>query len=477
MTVDQRPRPDIIVAADPEAMARAAVERVLARLPHTDGHFTVCLTGGSTSERLYELLATRYRDAVPWPRIKWFWGDDRFVPESDPRSNAGAARRLMLGRVPVPPANICAIPIGAENVMEAARLYELELQRHYGGDRLLPERPLFDIVLMGMGGDGHTASLFPGHDAELGETERWVIGVPHAGMEPFVPRVTLTFPALASTREMLFLVCGFGKRDMLARVFSGADLPAARAWSDGGLVWLVDEAAMPTGGLERRRPVAVAVPSANASATGGGETPPLLEQTPPLQPKAEEAMVSRLAGEVRTLKGELPSVIIVMGVAGSGKSTIGAMLAQRLGWRFEDADWFHPPANIEKMRSGQPLTDADRMPWLSGIAAWIKTMRTEGGHGVLACSALKRSYRDMLVDGSDVRLVYLKGDRDLIARRFSLRQAHFMPASLIHSQFTTLEEPGRDERPAVVSIDAGPRAIVEAALMKLGIDAGAPPDV
>jgi 6-phosphogluconolactonase len=447
-------RPDIIVAADPEALAHAAAQRMLARLPRNDGRLAVCLTGGSTPERLYELLATGYRDAVPWQRITWFWGDDRFVPDSDPRSNAGIARRLMLDRVPVPPANICAIPIGAENVMEAAHLYETELQGHYGADRLLPDRPLFDLVLMGLGSDGHTASLFPGH-AELDETEHWVVGVREAGLEPFVPRVTLTFPALASTREMLFLVSGASKRDVLARVLARADLPAARAWSEGSLVWLVDQAAMPS---ERRRPaVGLATPSgpAHASALDGGEAP--------------------------ALQGAPPSVIVVMGVAGSGKSTIAAMLAHRLGWSYEDADWFHPPTNIEKMHSGQPLTDEDRMPWLDGLAAWIRATRAEGRHGVLACSALKRSYRDLLVAGrgDDVRLVYLKGDRDLIARRFSLRQEnlmppHFMPASLIDSQFAALEEPAEDEHAAVVSINAGPRAIVEAVIMKLGIDAGAP---
>src|SRR5262249_28187627 len=153
------------------------------------------------------------------------------------------------------------------------------------------------------------------------------------------------------------------------------------------------------------------------------------------------------------------------------------MLAHRLGWSYEDADWFHPPSNVEKMRSGQPLTDDDRLPWLHGIAAWIRATRKERGHGVIACSALKRAYRDILVAGrSDVRIVYLKGDRDLIARRFSLRQEnlkeqHFMPASLIDSQFAALEEPAEDEHAVVVSIDAGPRAIIEAVITKLGIDA------
>jgi carbohydrate kinase (thermoresistant glucokinase family) len=358
-----------------------------------------------------------------------------------------------LDRAPVPAGNICPIPTDAENVDEAARRYEMELRRYYGAERLLPERPLFDVVLMGLGADGHTASLFPGH-AELDEKTRWVVGVPEAGLEPFVPRVTLTFPALASTREMLFLVSGESKRDVLGRVLAGADLPAARAYAEGNLVWLVEQAAMPAGGaLERRRPAAVgrttpAAP-ARASAPDGGETPPLQHAAAPV-----------------------PSVIVVMGVSGAGKSTIGAMLAHRLGWSYEDADWFHPPSNIEKMHSGQPLTDDDRLPWLDGIAAWIRATREEGGHGIVACSALKRAYRDILVAGrSDVRIVYLKGDRHLIARRFSLRQEHFMPASLIDSQFAALEEPAEDEHAVAVSIDAGPRAIVEAIILKLGIDA------
>jgi gluconokinase len=248
---------------------------------------------------------------------------------------------------------------------------------------------------------------------------------------------------------MLFLVSGAGKRDVLGKVLAGADLPAARAWAEGNLVWLADQEAMP---VEQRRLAAVGLSapsvSARASAPDGGATPLLHGQL------------------------SVPSVVVVMGVSGAGKSTVASMLAHRLGWTYEDADWFHPPANIEKMHAGQPLTDADRMPWLHGIAAWIRAMREAGGHGVVACSALKRAYRDILVAGrGDVRLVYLKGDRDLIARRFSLRDGHFMPASLIDSQFAALEEPAADEHAAVVSIDAGPRAIVEAALAQLGIDA------
>jgi len=205
----------------------------------------VCLAGGSTPARLYELMAgEHYRHAIPWHRIHWFWGDDRFVPHDDPRSNFGAARRLLLDHVPVPPGNIHAMPTNSASADEAARLYETELRRFYGADKLDPRRPLFDVVLMGVGPDGHTASLFPGH-AELEERSRWVIGVREAGLEPFVPRVTLTFPVLASTREMLFLVSGHGKREIMTSVLSKTDLPATRAYAEGNLVWLVDRDAAP----------------------------------------------------------------------------------------------------------------------------------------------------------------------------------------------------------------------------------------
>jgi len=240
-----REQPHVIVAADADALAKMAAERVLARINQAGGRPAICLTGGSSPERLYELLATSpYRDAVAWHRVHCFWGDDRFVPQDDPRNNAGTARRLLLDRVPIPSENIHAIPTSAGNVAEAAGLYEAELRRFYGAKALDPARPLFEMVLMGLGADGHTASLFPGH-AELREAERWVVGVQEAGLAPFLPRVTLTFPTLASTREMLFLVSGRDKREILQRVLSGADLPAARARSDGDAVWLVDREALP----------------------------------------------------------------------------------------------------------------------------------------------------------------------------------------------------------------------------------------
>ena len=168
---------------------------------------------------------------------------------------------------------------------------------------------------------------------------------------------------------------------------------------------------------------------------------------------------------------DIPSVIVVMGVSGSGKSTIASMLAHRLHWIYEDGDWLHPKSNIEKMHHGEPLNDADRWPWLHAIADWIDATRQAGNHGVVACSALKRAYRDILIgERRDVRIVYLKGDRDLIARRIAARADHFMPPALLDSQFKALEEPKADERPIVVSIAPHPREIVETIVQKLGID-------
>lgn len=159
----------------------------------------------------------------------------------------------------------------------------------------------------------------------------------------------------------------------------------------------------------------------------------------------------------------LPTAIIVMGVSGSGKSTVGARLAGVLGWDFRDGDAFHPPANVEKMRSGAPLTDADRWPWLDAIASHVAGLERTGGHVVIACSALKRVYRDRLrAAGSRLRFVYLAGDFSLIDTRMAARLDHFMPPSLLRSQFATLEPPEADEHAMTVSIAADPDAIVQA---------------
>jgi carbohydrate kinase (thermoresistant glucokinase family) len=158
-----------------------------------------------------------------------------------------------------------------------------------------------------------------------------------------------------------------------------------------------------------------------------------------------------------------------MGVSGSGKTTVAALLAGGLRWDFEDADDLHPAANIAKMHAGIPLTGADRSPWLLAVAGWIDASRAAGRHGVVACSALKRSYRDIIIgDRPDVRLVYLKGDRQLITTRLACRHGHFMPAGLLASQFAALEEPTADEHPIVVSIDRHPKEIVDELLSIIG---------
>ncbi len=169
-----------------------------------------------------------------------------------------------------------------------------------------------------------------------------------------------------------------------------------------------------------------------------------------------------------------PAVILVMGVSGSGKTTVANELARQLDWEFEDADWFHPAANVEKMHSGVALTDEDRWPWLNAIARWIDETRRAGRHGIVTCSALKRRYRDVLIgDRPDVRLVYLKGDAPLIARRIATRHEHFMPASLLKSQFEALEEPGAEEHPIAVSIEPSPREIVARIIAALGLKTAA----
>jgi gluconokinase len=167
----------------------------------------------------------------------------------------------------------------------------------------------------------------------------------------------------------------------------------------------------------------------------------------------------------------MPCALIVMGVSGSGKSTIGDKLAKRLGWSYEDGDRFHPASNVAKMSAGQPLTDEDRWPWLQAIAAEIDRVCAAGSHAVIACSALKRAYRSVLVHGrSDVRIIFLDGAQELIAGRLARRKGHFMPPGLLASQFKTLEPPGPTEDPVTVSIDAPVDGIVSDIVRQLGLD-------
>lgn len=156
-----------------------------------------------------------------------------------------------------------------------------------------------------------------------------------------------------------------------------------------------------------------------------------------------------------------PVIAVVMGVSGSGKTTVAVLLSAALGCQFQEGDDLHPPENVEKMHAGKPLTDADRLPWLRKIAEEIDCWRARGQSSVVTCSALKRSYRDIIVgDRSDVTLVYLKGSHDLIHRRMAARHEHFMPVALLDSQFATLQEPTPDEHPITVDVGGRPTEIV-----------------
>jgi 6-phosphogluconolactonase len=227
--------------ATPEELARHAADWIVALARASGRRFAVCLSGGSTPKRLYELLAAPARIAqFPWQRAHWFWGDERLVPHDDPQSNFRMAGEALLRHAPVPAENIHAIPTEGMSAAAGAARYEAELKRFYGADALAGERPLFDLTLLGLGEDGHIASLFP-NSSTLGETTRWV--VPVVG-ESSLDRITLTYPALESSRVTAFLVAGEPKRGVLARVRAGDPaLPATQFRSAGDVFWFTDRAA------------------------------------------------------------------------------------------------------------------------------------------------------------------------------------------------------------------------------------------
>lgn len=166
-----------------------------------------------------------------------------------------------------------------------------------------------------------------------------------------------------------------------------------------------------------------------------------------------------------------PVVVAIMGVSGSGKTTIGRALAERLGWPYKEGDELHPPANVEKMSRGVPLTDEDRWPWLQRVAQWIDDQLAKGEPGIITCSLLKRSYRDLVIDARNrVKLLYLRGDKHVIAERIAQRKGHFMPPSLLDSQFETLEEPGADEHPLIVEVHGSVDETVTCAIRALEQD-------
>jgi 6-phosphogluconolactonase len=228
---------------DAEALARGAVHRLLETVNSAQSdRVSVCLSGGSTPKRMYELLATEFLGEVPWNRVHWFFGDERLVPPDDKDSNYRMAREAMFDRAPAPAENIHPIPTAGLSAEEAADAYAAELQRFHGAAAFGPGQPLFDVLLLGLGSDGHTASLFPGKPGIL-ERSRWVVGVPEAGLSPFVPRVSLSLPALESSHLTLFLVSGAGKQPVLERIARGEELPAAQVAGEPPPLWMLDREA------------------------------------------------------------------------------------------------------------------------------------------------------------------------------------------------------------------------------------------
>jgi 6-phosphogluconolactonase len=234
----------IAVLPDPPALAHHVAEWMTATTLAAKGHVRVALSGGSTPKALYSLLASgEFRDRFPWQQVSWFWGDERFVPYDHPESNYRMTREAMLAKAPVPPENVHPIPTDG-TPEEAARRYERTLQEAYGTPTLDPARPLFDIMLLGLGPDGHTASLLPG-DELLDERERWVAAVSHGRPEV---RITMTYPVLESSRHVAFLVEGREKAGILGVIRAGgSQAPAARLHPVGELIWFVDRAAAAQG--------------------------------------------------------------------------------------------------------------------------------------------------------------------------------------------------------------------------------------
>ncbi len=232
--------PILDIQPDGAAVARRVAEWVTERALATPGRFAWSLSGGSTPKTLYTLLAAEpFVSRFPWDRTHVFFGDERFVPHDHPDSNYRMAREAMLSHVPLPEAQVH--PWQTEGDPEHAALHYADtLKRFYGGDSLDPARPLFDVMFLGLGEDGHTASLFPGVGA-LQERMAWTAAVVGAKPEP---RLTLTYPALDSSRVVAFIANGEGKRDILARVLAGDEaLPAAHVRPVGELLWFTDTAA------------------------------------------------------------------------------------------------------------------------------------------------------------------------------------------------------------------------------------------
>jgi 6-phosphogluconolactonase len=227
----------IEVLPDPAALAAHVAEWMTDAALTADAPCRISLSGGSTPKALYALLASgRFRNRFPWQRVHWYWGDERFVPYDHPESNYRMTRETMLSKAPVPPENVHPIPTDGDPD-DAAQRYERMLQQAYGAATLDPARPLFDITLLGLGADGHTASLLPGEPV-LEERESWVAAVAHGRPEI---RITMTYPAIESSRRVAFLVAGKEKAEIFSAIRAGdSEVPAARVRPVGELFWFVD---------------------------------------------------------------------------------------------------------------------------------------------------------------------------------------------------------------------------------------------
>lgn len=225
---------------DPHALARRAADWFVERVNAVPGTVRVALSGGSTPKELYTLLGNPpYLPRIPWQRLELFWGDERFVPHDDPASNYRMVRESLLARAPIAPERVH--PVNDRGTPEdAASAYETMLKQVYGADSLDPARPLFEIQFLGLGGDGHTASLIPGQPI-LEERNRWVAAVEAGRAEP---RISLTYPAIESSRTIVFLVAGSDKAAALKGARAGdRNLPATRIAPHGEVIWFVDRAA------------------------------------------------------------------------------------------------------------------------------------------------------------------------------------------------------------------------------------------
>jgi 6-phosphogluconolactonase len=224
---------------DVPSLALGAAEFITGRARLAPDRFVLALAGGSTPKPVYQAMAQLpFAAAFPWGKTVFTIGDERFVPLTDPASNWAMIQAAMLAHVPA--TGTLPLPVEGVSIAEAAARFEAGLQELYGGTSLQPGKPLFDVTLLGLGDDGHTASLLPGQPV-LEVRDRWVAEVDHGRAEA---RVTLTYPALNASRTVVFLVAGAGKHEMLHHVLSGAtDVPAAGLDVDGDIHWFVDRAA------------------------------------------------------------------------------------------------------------------------------------------------------------------------------------------------------------------------------------------